>query len=212
MRSNPRQGPAAATLRRARRRLPPGRRAALLLDVAERLFGERGYGSTSIEQIAAAAGVTRPVVYDRFGSKDGIYLACLRRARTQLEDTMFTAMAGAEAGLEQLRRGADAYFGFLETNPPRWRVLFGGGAAVSGAIAEEAMQLRFGTESRMAELLQRAAPHADDVTVRGLAHAVGGAAHQLAQFWLRTPQLSRAAVVDLYCAFAWPAIAGLVNG
>jgi len=201
----------SAELRRARRRLAPARRAEQLLDVAERLFAEQDYGSTSIEQIAVAAGVTRPVVYDRFGSKDGIYLACLRRARTQLEESMFTAMAGLEPGPDQLRRGAEAYFGFVESNPQRWRVLFGGGAAVSGAIAEEAVRLRFGTEARFAEMMRTVAPHASEARRRGLAHAIGGAAHQLAQWWLRTPELSRGAVVDSYCDFAWPAILALAT-
>jgi AcrR family transcriptional regulator len=200
-----------AALRRARRRMAPARRAEQLLDVAERLFSEQDYGSTSIEQIAGAAGVTRPVVYDRFGSKDGLYLACLRRARAQLEEAMFTAMAAIEPGPEQLRRGADAYFGFVERNPQRWRVLFGGGMAVPGALTEEAVQLRFGTETRLAEMLRGVAPGAGESRRRGLAHAIGGAAHQLAQWWLRTPELTRATLVDHYCAFAWPAIQALIS-
>src|SRR3981081_4339070 len=102
----------AAALRRGRRRLPPARRAEQLLDVAEGLFAEHGYGSISMEQIARASGITRPVVYARFGSKDGIYLACFRRARAQLEDAMFGPMATSDVALERLQRGADAYFGF----------------------------------------------------------------------------------------------------
>src|SRR5437879_5350609 len=112
-------------------RVPALVRAEQLLDVAERLFAEQGYGSTSIERIAREAGVTRPVVYEHFGSKDGIYLACLRRARGQLEEMLDAAVAPTSDPREQLERGADAYFGFVERDPVRWRVLFGGGAGVS---------------------------------------------------------------------------------
>ena len=133
-------------------RVPAEVRAQQLLDVAERLFAARGYGSTSIEGIAREAGVTRPVVYEHFESKDGIYLACLKRARSDLEAMLAEATASATDPRERLRRGADAYFGFVERGPARWHVLFGGGAAVSGDVAEEAMRLHLATERRFAEL------------------------------------------------------------
>ena len=44
-----------------------------LIDVAREVFGARGYGPTSIEEIAARAGVSKPVVYEHFGGKEGIY-------------------------------------------------------------------------------------------------------------------------------------------
>ena len=189
-----------------RRRLTPHRRAEQLLDVAERLFAMSGYRETSIEQIAREAGVTRPVIYDRFGGKEGIYLACLRRARHQLEETMFGAVAQSSTPRARLRSGADAYFGFVESSPQRWRVLFGGGAAVSGAVANEAMRLRFETETQIAEWLRTVAPTTDKQSLIALAHAIGGASHQLAQWWLRNPKIAKQTVIDYFVAFSWPAI------
>uniref|UniRef100_UPI00037A42DC TetR/AcrR family transcriptional regulator n=1 Tax=Solimonas variicoloris TaxID=254408 RepID=UPI00037A42DC len=55
-------------------RVPRAFREEQLLDVAQALFAKQGYQGTSIEDIAAAAGVTRPMVYNYFESKDGIYL------------------------------------------------------------------------------------------------------------------------------------------
>jgi AcrR family transcriptional regulator len=188
-------------------RVPAAMRAGQLLDVAEQLFAAYGYGSTSIERIAREAGVTRPVVYEHFGSKDGIYLACLRRARGQLESMMAEAMATAADPREQLERGADAYFGFVEQDPARWRVLFGGGAAVSGEVAEEAMLLHLATERRFAELFAVLAPRQEPQALLAFAHAIGGAAHQLAQWWLRTPGVSREQVVAWYCRVCWEGLA-----
>jgi AcrR family transcriptional regulator len=204
----------AQTSRRAVGGFPHGRvpgrvRSEQLLDVAERLFATTGFGATSIEAIAAEAGVTRPVVYAHFGSKDGIYLACLRRARAQLETMMFGAIATAEDVRTRIERGADAYFRFVESDPVRWRVLFGGDAAVSGAVAEEAMQLHLATERRFAELLARDAPGHDPDRLRAFSHAIGGAAHQLAQWWLRTPRISRKRIVQWYCEVTWAGLSTL---
>src|SRR3954468_23368009 len=110
-------------------RVPREVRAEQLLDVAEGLFAATGFAATSIDAIATEAGVTRPMVYAHFGSKDGIYLACLRRARAQLEEMLFEAMGRATDLRTQIEAGADAYFRFLERDPARWRVLFGGDAA-----------------------------------------------------------------------------------
>jgi AcrR family transcriptional regulator len=184
-------------------RVPAEVRAQQLLDVAERLFAARGYGSTSIEGIAREAGVTRPVVYEHFESKDGIYLACLKRARSDLEAMLAEATASATDPRERLRRGADAYFGFVERDPTRWHVLFGGGAAVSGDVAEEAMRLHLATERRFAELFAQTAPHHDPQALAAFAHSIGGAAHQLAQWWLRTPGVSREQIVKWYSRVCW---------
>lgn len=192
--------------------VPAAIRAEQLLDVAERLFSTHGFGATSIDAIARAARVTRPMIYKRFGSKDRIYLACLRRARGKLEAMLFESVAAAGTDLHaQFMAGAGAYFRFVEQGPERWRVLFGGGAAVSGDVAEIAMQLHLGTERRFAELFRQAAPDADPQRLIAYAHAIGGAAHQLAQWWLRTPGVSRADVVDTYCAVTWGGLAEVLG-
>ncbi|HUZ29431.1 MAG TPA: TetR/AcrR family transcriptional regulator [Solirubrobacteraceae bacterium] len=192
-------------------RVPASVRSEQLLDVAERLFAARGYGATSIESIAREAGVTRPIVYKRFGPKDEVYLACLRRARAQMESALVEAVAGAEGLEDQIRRAADAYFRFLEADPARWRVLFGGDAAVSGPVAEEAMQMHLATEQRFADLFAIGNPERGEHELLAFSHAVGGAAHQLAQWWLRTPEISREQIVAWYFAVVWEGLAGVLG-
>jgi AcrR family transcriptional regulator len=190
--------------------VPAAVRAEQLLDVAEDLFASRGYGSTSIEAIARGAQVTRPVIYEHFGGKDGIYLACLKRARGKLEEMIFEATADAGGPREQVERGADAYFRFVEEWPARWRVLFGGEAAVSGEVAEEARELHLATERRIAELIRHAAPDIDEHKALAFGHAIGGASHQMAQWWLRTPGIDRAALVAWYTEVCWTGLAALM--
>ncbi|HEX8085065.1 MAG TPA: TetR/AcrR family transcriptional regulator [Solirubrobacteraceae bacterium] len=193
-------------------RVPAPVRAEQLLDVAERLFAEAGYGGTSIETIAADAGVTKPLVYRHFGSKEGVYLACLRRARGQMEAMMAEAWAGAEGLRGKLEAGADAYFRFVESEPLRWRVLHGSDSGVPPAVAEEATQMHLATERGFTALLAgTAAADADPQRILAFCHAIGGAGHQLAQWWLRTPGISREQLVAWYCEATWSGVRALVE-
>src|SRR5438876_748738 len=70
-------------------------------------------------------------------------------------------------------------------------------------VAEEAIQLHLGTERGFAELFARLAPQQDPQALLAFAHSIGGAAHQLAQWWLRTPQIPREQIVRWYSAVCW---------
>ena len=69
---------------RGRRRLPVAERRELIVEAAGQLFGERGYDGTRLDDIAAAAGVTKPILYRHFDSKRDLYLALLARHREDL--------------------------------------------------------------------------------------------------------------------------------
>ncbi|HRA06299.1 MAG TPA: helix-turn-helix domain-containing protein, partial [Propionicimonas sp.] len=72
---------AAATTRarRSRVRMTRAERREQLIDVARALFAERGLEGTSVEEIAAHAGVSKPVVYEHFGGKEGLYAVVVDR-------------------------------------------------------------------------------------------------------------------------------------
>jgi AcrR family transcriptional regulator len=184
------------------RRLTRGQRIEQLLDVAESLFAAQGYDATSIEQLAHAAGISRPIVYEHFGSKEGIYLACLRRARTGLDSAIAEAVVGVDDLEQRLHAGIDACFTFIETQPERWAVLFNG-VAVTGTVATEATKLRFDTIGAIADLLRAAGTHAPDMEIEAFAHALSGAAEQIERWWRANPQLRRKDVVDYLHRFAW---------
>lgn len=189
----------------ATRRLPRRAREGQLLDVALLLFIEQGYQGTSIEDIATAAGVTRPIVYKHFGSKDGVYLACLRRARAELDRRI--GGASAHKSLKaRVHAAITGYFGFVESNRDAWRLLFGGGVAVAGPAAEEARQLRFATVRRIVELFAGAMVPIDPHTREALAHATSGAGEQLAKWWMQNPGISQARMVEHLMGFVWPGL------
>lgn len=179
-------------------------RGQQLLDAAQRLFIENGYQGTSIEDLATAAGVTRPIIYHHYGSKDGIYLACLRRARADLDQRLSAAAGDGSDDLRQrLRRGIDAYFSFVQHDRASWSLLFGGGVAIAGSAAEQAMALRFETVTRITGLLAQSLPHIARKKLEAYAHAISGSGEQLAKWWLQQPRMSRRRIVDQHLEFCW---------
>ena len=66
--------------------MPRAARRAQLLRVADGLFTERGYEATSMDDVAAAAEISKPVLYDHFGSKEGLFAACVEQVGDELTD------------------------------------------------------------------------------------------------------------------------------
>src|SRR5918999_3485659 len=108
--------------RAPRRRVGRAERERQILDAAIAVFGERGYQSASMDQVAERVGVTKPVLYTHFGSKHGLLLACMARARAELLEVTSAAAASASTPGEMLRRGTLAFFTYLERQAPGWAV------------------------------------------------------------------------------------------
>jgi AcrR family transcriptional regulator len=149
-------------------------------------------------------------VYDHFGDKEGVYIACLRRARGELEEMILAAVATASTPREMIERGTSAYFEFVEQRGQRWSVLFGG-VDLAGRAAAEVAALRFETVSRIRDLIAVIAPAADPVTVEAFAHAVSGSSEQVAKWWRANPGVTRDEVVRLQVAFAWSGLSQLLD-
>lgn len=182
-----------------------------ILVVAQRLFASNGYEATGIVDIARAAGVTRPVVYKHFESKEAIYLAILREARRALMVQLTEAITIDGEPVDQIRAATHAYFRYVERNQPAWEILFGGGAAVAGPAADEAARLRAATIQFIAAQIRRLAPAADEMVCEAFAHALSGCAEQIAQWWRRHPHLDRQQIVDYHMRFTWPGLASLMR-
>ena len=93
-----------------------------LIDIARGLFAERGFDGTSIEEIAARASVSKPVVYEHFGGKEGIYAVVVDREVLRLLEMMQTALtAGNPRAL--LEQAALALLDYIEQAPDGFRIL-----------------------------------------------------------------------------------------
>ncbi|WP_406268969.1 TetR/AcrR family transcriptional regulator [Streptomyces sp. NBC_00191] len=109
--------------RRARRvRMTGAERREQLLDIGRTLFAEKGFEGTSVEEIAAKAGVSKPVVYEHFGGKEGLYAVVVDREMRQLLD-MVTGALTAGHPRELLEQAAFALLDYIEMYTDGFRIL-----------------------------------------------------------------------------------------
>lgn len=106
--------------------MPRAQREAQILAVAEQVFAELGYQGTTMDEIAERVGVTKPLIYDYFGSKDGLLVACVDKARTELADVTEAAVRSLpdDASLESiLQSGIAAFFTFIDGHVMGFRLI-----------------------------------------------------------------------------------------
>lgn len=122
----------SATPPRPRKRMSAAERREQLLEVGRGAFAEKGYDAVSVEELAQRAGVTKPIVYEHFGGKEGIYAVILDREVSVLLERMSDALtvSGARARVES---SADAFLGYIEERPDGFRVLLRDTSKVEGA-------------------------------------------------------------------------------
>src|SRR3954452_23233190 len=142
---------------RGSRRVPRQVREKQMIEAAEHAFAERGFHAASVDAIAEASGISKPMVYSYFGSKEGLYRACMQRARARLIDTLRAGVDTTAAPDQQLWHGLLAVFGFVERERASWAILLGEVTQGTGPFAAEGAEVRRELAALVAELLRRAA-------------------------------------------------------
>lgn len=176
-------------------RVPREVRVRQLLDLAEGLFLEHGFEGFSIEDLCRAAGVSRPVVYEHFGSREGVYLACQQRVRDEFDAALEDALVADD--LEGLvRQVADVYFAMLEAHPRRWLFVFGSTSGFAGPMADRLYDMRLATIERIAALVRAHRPDVTGEHATALAHMISGAGEELGRWWMRHLDVPRQRIVD----------------
>jgi AcrR family transcriptional regulator len=178
--------------------------------VAHGLFAERGYAAVTMEEIAAAVGVTKPLLYNYFGNKEQLYIACMERSGDALTATVAEAVSATASPGEALGAGMRAFFSFLDSDRAAWTVLFDETLPRGGEVADRVASYR----GRIAEfvsgsLLTQLPPGrrgAARIEVEALSTALLGAAEALARWWLRTEALSADAAAELLISTIEPGL------
>jgi AcrR family transcriptional regulator len=165
-------------------RLPAVRRRRQLLDVALTLFAERGFHGASMDDLAEGAGVTKPVLYQHFGSKRDLYLEVLADVGDRLLTAIGKAAAAAGGPRQQVENGFRAYFRFVAANESAFRVLFVGSGRGSedGDILDAVRRVEDAIADAIAVLIEA---DIDDDHRRLLAHGIVGLAESTSRHWLR---------------------------
>jgi AcrR family transcriptional regulator len=166
-----------------------------MLEVAARVFGRRGFHAASMDEIARACGLTKPMLYAYFHSKEGLYLATVDRAGRYLVAQIEELLDEADP-LARLRRGAEILLRFIDRDRHGWAVLFAeglGDAPVARHVAmyraqivrTAAITLAGGNDSRA---VRAAEPYAVGML---------GSGEALARWWLGQPGLDLEKVTRL---------------
>jgi AcrR family transcriptional regulator len=96
-----------------------------MLAVARRAFARHGFDEASMDDIAEAAGISKPMLYNYFGSKGGLFYACVREEAGKLFDVVRSAAAAPDLPPnERLWRGFHAFFAWIDDNRDGWRVVY----------------------------------------------------------------------------------------
>ncbi|GIF29207.1 TetR family transcriptional regulator [Actinoplanes utahensis] len=108
--------------RQRRVRMPAAQRREQLITVGRQLFAERGYDATSVEEVAARAKVSKPVVYEHFGGKEGLYAVVVDREVRALLDRIATALTAGHPR-ELLEQATLALLDYIDEEPHGFQVL-----------------------------------------------------------------------------------------
>jgi AcrR family transcriptional regulator len=106
-----------------------------ILDVASAEFGGHGYAGASIARIAERAGISKPLIYSYFDSKEGLFLAAVERAGTVIADEIERIAHGSSEGLVRALETLQGIFAILEPQPYIWKLFFDESAPRTGPIA-----------------------------------------------------------------------------
>lgn len=158
-----------------------------MLDAAVAVFSRRGFHLASMDDIAEVAEVSKPMIYAYLGSKDELFIACIRRETRRLMDLISAAVPAGLAPDARLCRSLLAFFEFVAEHRDGWIVLYRQ-ARVHGTFAAEISAARERIIVMVAGLL--AGPSNDEAHARALpiAHVLVGAAEALSDWGLEHPE------------------------
>ena len=135
-------------------RLPAAERREQLLSVALEVFARHGYHGSSMNEVADAAGVTKPVLYQHFSSKRELYLALLAEAGDRLFEAISTAARLAGSPHAQVEQGFRAFFHWVAEDHDSFMLLFGNGMRRDEEFAEAQRRVEELMASAIAGLIQ----------------------------------------------------------
>ncbi len=178
-------------------RLAGPERQRRIEQAAARLFAERGYAATRIEDVVAAVGVTKPMLYRHFASKQQLHLALLANHRDALAAAALDAyLAQPQAPLrERLPAMLEAWFGYIENEPYALRLLL---RDTTGDPEIQAFHRELQARQRAADaaIIRETLPDLPHEQVEPLAEVVRSSLTGLGLWWAEHPDAPRSLLVD----------------
>lgn len=191
----------------ARKRMSAEARRDLIEGAATELFAERGYHAASMDEIARRSGVSVPVVYDYFASKEELHRHLLERHFAELRSIWREHLLGDDPPEQRIFRTIDAWFEYVQTHPYAWRMLFRdttgepGVEAIRREVAEQSKELLLPllATQRGAENIAGAEAESQEMAWEAIRAVLQG----LALWWYDHQKIPRSQVVSTAMNVLW---------
>jgi AcrR family transcriptional regulator len=183
--------------------MPRADRERQMMSVAEQVFAERGYVAASMDEIAERVGVSKPMLYEYFGSKEGLLVACIRQARAELLRVTSQAAVDAATPEDMLRNGLIAYFQFIRAHSQAWQLLRSEAAVVGPSAAGEIEAARQQQTDLISGTMALYAAQPPRIDLAQAAEVIVGGCERLALWCERHPGTTPEDAAELVMRMIW---------
>ncbi|GAA4727303.1 TetR/AcrR family transcriptional regulator [Pedococcus ginsenosidimutans] len=195
----------------SRSRMTGKQRREQLIDVGRKLFADKGFEATTVEEISSKAGVSKPVVYEHFGGKEGLYAVVVDREIAALLDGITGALSADLSSRQTLERAASALLDYIESSTDGFRILVRDSPTgqSTGSFASLISDVASQVEHILAAEFKRR--KLDPKTAPLYAQMLVGMVALTGQWWLDSPKMKKADVAAHLVNLAWNGLANLEN-
>jgi AcrR family transcriptional regulator len=170
-----------------------------ILTLASEVFAAEGFATTNIQAIAERAGISKPLIYNYFGSKEGLFLACIERAGEIVAAEVERIASEDTVGVERGMRTLDGMFHVLEDQRHLWRLFYDGTAPTTGPVADAVShyteRITKLADEGVAELMALSG-NTDRLDVSAMTAVWLGIVDSLMRWWVEHPDESAAAMTE----------------
>ena len=198
-----------------RRRLSAEERRQSILEAANEVFGEHGYEHVRIDDVAAAAGISKALIYEHFASKQELYIELMNNAAGEIFGRLVQAASapGMEGPL-RMENAAAAGLKYVQEHPHAFHMFVRD--VTDPEIAERQEDLRRGAVTAMADVMEMEPPETREGQSRRqteqLAEMIVGGWYALADWWLRHPDVPLDELVRSMLGFMWLGLGQMQQG
>jgi AcrR family transcriptional regulator len=194
----------------AKRRMRGPERRAQIITVARKVFGRAGFHGVSMDEVAKEAGVTKPILYDHFDSKEDLYVALLAADAASLEERVRGALTAPTGNRERIRQSFQAYFDFVDEHAGGFRLFVQETTGGEELFRTRVNQVRDRIMAEVSQLIVRESRgRIDQGDADTVALALVGMVETAAQRDPGGPKEDRQRAVDVLVRLAWRGITNL---
>ena len=202
-----------------RQRLTKDERRERILDAAAQVFADRGYEPATLDEIAEAAGISKPVIYDHFSSKKDLHISLIESHGEALIAFMAERVGQSQGPAEALASGLGALLEFVERDPYAWRLLFQEPSATDPEIVEAHRANQTNTTAALTAFAaaQPFEANADDpvereVALELIAQMIKMSGAGVVTWWYEHRDVSREQLLEVMMSTLWIGLERLMGG